>query len=171
MSSHHVSLPSRTRSCRSMWLCFREPSSQDYCRHHAFFPPFSYWRPVVLHWLGQYPQKNPSSSQGTWVRRLYIQDNCIFPAAPHSQGRDHMEPPLSSGVTVSFLTCWTLSLPESTLSTSWGLENLLSVEGLLTGWENKLSSRNPNLSPGVFVWRTLVLSGDLFFSWPVSPGV
>ena len=120
---------------------------------------------------GPIPHENPGSSQGIWVRRLYIQDNCIFPAAPHSQGRDHMEPPLSSGVTVSFLTCWTLSLPEGRLTTSWGLENLLSVEGLLTGWENKLSSRNPNLSPGVFVWRTLVLSGDLFFSWPVSPGV
>ena len=63
------------------------------------------------------------------------------------------------------------SLPEDRLSTSWGLENLLSVDGLLICWENKLSPRNRNLSPGVFVWRTLVLSGDLLFSWPVSPGV
>ena len=47
---------------------------------------------------GPIPHENPGSSQGIWVRRLYIQDNCIFPAAPHSQGRDHMEPPPSSGV-------------------------------------------------------------------------
>ena len=139
MSSPHVFPPSRTRSCRSMWLCFREPWSQGYCRHHAFFPPFSYWRPIVLHWLGQYPQKNPSSSQGTWVRRLYIQDNCIFLAAPHSQGRDHMEPPLSSGVTESPSSSAGLPPCRQAHHILWP-QNLLSVEGLLICWENKFSS-------------------------------
>ena len=92
MSFPHVSLPSRTHSCRSMRLCFREPWSQDYCRHDAFFPPFSYWRPIVLHWLGQYPQKNPGSSQGTWVRRL-IPGWLCFPSSTSLSGRDHMAPP------------------------------------------------------------------------------
>ena len=70
MSLPHVFLPSRTCSCRSMWLCFREPQGHGHYRHHPFFPPFSCWRSVILHWLGQYPHQNPGSSQGTWVRRL-----------------------------------------------------------------------------------------------------
>ena len=129
-------------------------------------------RPVILHKLGQYPTRIlvllREHGWGDSTSRIIVfsQQHLTH------KGEITWSHPLSSGVTESpFLTCWTLSLPESTLSTSWGLENLLSVEGLLTGWENKLSSRNPNLSPGVFVWRTLVLSGDLFFSWPVSPGV
>ena len=100
MSFPHVSLPSRTHSCRSMRLCFREPWSQDYCRHDAFFPPFSYWRPVVLHWLGQYLQKNPGSCQGTWVRRL-IPGWLCFPSSTSLSGRDHMEPPPVLRVTES----------------------------------------------------------------------
>lgn len=49
----HVS-PSRTRPCRSMWLCFREPRSQDYYRHQACVPIKPYWRPIVLCWPNQY---------------------------------------------------------------------------------------------------------------------
>ena len=77
---------------------------------------------------------------------------------------------LSLGVTES-LDHLLGSLPEGRLTTSQGLENVLSVEGLFICWENKLSSWKPTLSPGVVVWRTLVLHGDLFFSWPISPGV
>ena len=56
-------------------------------------------------------------------------------------------------------------------SEPWGLENLLSVEGLFTCWEKKSSSRTPSLSPAVFVWRTLLLCGDFLFSWSMSSGV
>ena len=131
-------------------LCFREPRSQDYYRRHSFFPPFSSWIPIFFHRLGQYPHQNPGSSRGAWMRRLYIWDDCVFPAAPHSQGEITWSHPLSSGVTES-LPHLLDSLPEDRLTTSWGFENLLSVEGLFTCWERKSSSWNPTPSPGVFM--------------------
>ena len=121
MSLPHVFLPSRTRSCRSMWLCFREPQGQGHYRHHPFFPPFSCWRPVVLHRLGQYPHENPGSSQGTWVRRRYIQDNCIFQQHLTQKGEITWSHPLSSGVTESFPHLLD-SLPVGRLTTSCGLK-------------------------------------------------
>ena len=169
LNSSHISLPSRTGSCRS--LPFREPWGQDYYRHHPSFHLFlsgdlsssTDWTNTPTRIL--VPLREHGWGDSTSRTIVFSQEHLTH------RGEITWSHPLSSGVTESpFLTCWTLSLPESTLSTSWGLENLLSVEGLLTGWENKLSSQNPKLSPGGFVWRTLVLSGDLFFSWPVSPG-
>ena len=139
MSFSHISLPSRTRSCRSMWLCVREPRGQDYYRHHPFFPPFSYWRPLVLHRLGQYTHQNPGSSQGTWVRRLSFQDNCISHQHLTHNGEIAWSHTLSSGVTKSVPHLLD-SLPEDRLTTSCGFENLLSVEGLYILGGNKSSS-------------------------------
>ena len=57
------------------------------------------------------PTKNSGSSQMIWVGRLEFQDNCISPAAPHSQRRDHMEPPpVLWSDRVPLLTCWSSSL-------------------------------------------------------------
>ena len=57
------------------------------------------------------PTKNSCSSQIIWVGRFWFQDNCIFPAAPHSHRRDHIEPPpVLWSDRVPLLTCWTPSL-------------------------------------------------------------
>lgn len=78
-----------------------------------------------------------------------------------------MEPhPVLQSDWVPLLTCWT----------PWGqAHHILRTQkspfcgGLVYCWENKSSSWNPILSPEAL--RTHVLSGDLLFSWLMSPGV
>ena len=152
-----------------MWLCVREPRGQDYYRHHPFFPPFSYWRPLVLHRLGQYAHQNPGSSKGTWVRRLSFQDYCISHQHLTHNREIAWSHTLSSGVTKSVPHLLD-SLPENRLTHILWIWKYPFCGGLVYLLGKQIIFLNPVLSPGVFLWRTLGLGGDLFSS-PVSLGV
>ena len=116
------------------------------------------------------PTKNSCSSQIIWVGRFWFQDNCIFPAAPHSHRRDHMEPPpVLWSDRVPLLTCWTPSLRAGSPHPEDSKISFLWRACLLVRKINRL--REPSAftcsvcvkDPSCQWWPLLL--------WPVSPGV
>ena len=117
------------------------------------------------------PQTEPIIPPESWFFSGNMQDNCIFPAVPH---KGEMTCSLTPSSRMTGSTSKPAGYPpweQGQSSESWGLENLLSMEGLFTFWEKNSSFRIPSLSPEVFVGRTLLLCGDFLFFWSMSSGV
>lgn len=70
---------------------------------------------------------------------------------------------------VHFLTSWTHSLRQAQHILKTKIFSLW--RSLFICWENNPSPRISAFVPRVFSWRTLILSGDLLLSWPVSSGI
>ena len=163
MSSSHISPPSRTCSYRS---CSCVLGNHNVRTITNIALSFHHFRP------GDLFSSTDWASTPTRILVLLREHGwgdsnsriIVFPQQHlNHKGEITWNHSLYSGVTESLphlLVC----LPEGRLTTSWGLENLLSVEGLFICWDGKSSSWDPTLSPGVFIWRTRVLSGD-----PSSP--
>ena len=167
MSFSHVSLHLRTGSWRSKWFCFRGPGGQDNYRHHPSFPPYSYWGPVVFHSLSQYSHQESWFFSGEYGCGDSNSKIIGFSQKPFTHKGDVLCPLEEESPLPKLLD----PLPEANSPHPEDLEISSLWWGLFICWENNSPPRTPSFAPRVFVWKTLVLSGDLLLSWPVSSGI
>ena len=137
MNSSPVSVPSGTHSCKSIWLCFREPEVRTITDIIIFSHHF-----LTGDLLSSTDWANTPTTILVLLREHWrgnSKSRIIVFSQQHltHKGEITWSHPLSSRVTES-LPPLLDSLPEDRLTTSCGLKNLLSVEGLFVGRINHL---------------------------------